>query len=129
MFKIIFFLLILFGAALYFPQTRPVVVDTLAPVINPVLTWQTTGEMDRIVRELKKLTEQGSRLPEPGAPFQRWMERQFFGGAKTDAWGGAYTLQLKRNSLLVVSNGPDKEIDTADDITHLVLVQDRRRNR
>jgi len=43
-------LLILLGAATYFPQTRPVVVDTLGPIMNPVLTWQTKGEMNRLGR-------------------------------------------------------------------------------
>ncbi|MBT8398506.1 MAG: hypothetical protein HKO65_09525 [Gemmatimonadetes bacterium] len=129
MYKIVFFLLILLGAALYFPQTRPVVVDTLEPVINPVFIWQTKGEMDRIVRELQTVIEQGSTLPDPGERFNRWMERQFFGGARTDAWGGPYTLQLIRDELLVVSNGPDKEVGTADDLTQLVMRQSRRGRR
>ena len=124
--KVIFILLILLGASLYFPQTRPVVVETLGPVINPVLTWQTKGEMDRIVRELQTMNEQGTTLPTPGDRFHRWMERQFFGGAKTDAWGVAYTLQINRDQLLVVSNGPDQEIGTADDLTQLVMRQSRR---
>ena len=126
MFKIIFFLLILLGAALYFPQTRPVVVDTIGPVINPVLTWQVKREMDRIVRELQSMNEQGSTLPVSGERFNRWMEREFFGGAKNDAWGVAYTLQIDRNEFLVVSNGPDQEIGTPDDITQLVMKQSRR---
>ena len=126
MFKIIFLLLILLGAALYFPQSRPVVVDTLAPVIDPVLTWQTKGEMDRIVRELKSMTEQGTALPAPGDRFRRWMEGQFFGGAKTDAWGTDYTLQSDRDQLLVVSNGPDQRLGTADDLTQLVMRLSRR---
>ena len=126
MFKCILLLLSLCGAALYFPPTRPTVVDTLAPVINPVLTWQTKGEMDRIVRELLSLNEQGTALPAPGDRFQRWMERQFFGGAKTDAWGTDYTLQIDRDELLVVSNGPDQEPGTADDLTRLVIRQSRR---
>ncbi len=124
--KIIFMLLVLLGAALYFPQTRPTVVETLGPVINPVLTWQTNGEMDRIVRELQAMNEQGTTLPTPGDRFHRWMERQFFGGAKTDAWGVEYTLKVNRDQLLVVSNGPDKQLGTADDLTQLVMRQRRR---
>ena len=126
MFKFIFILLILFGAALYFPQTRPVVVETLGPVFNPILAKQTRGEMDRIVRELQTMNEQGSTLPAPGDRFQRWMDREFFGRAKLDAWGVAYTLQLRNESLLLVSNGPDKRIGTPDDITQLVMTQRRR---
>lgn len=126
MFKFIFILLILFGAALYFPQTRPVVVDTIGPVINPVLAKQTMGEMNRIVRELQTLNEQGTTLPTPGVRFQRWMDREFFGRAKLDAWGVAYTLQISRDSILLVSNGPDQEVGTADDLSLLVMRQSRR---
>ena len=70
MLKIILILLVLFGAALYAPQTRPYMVETLAPVVNPVLGWQTTGEMGRIVRELQTRLEQGSSLPAPGDAFK-----------------------------------------------------------
>ncbi|MGD2121098.1 MAG: hypothetical protein PVJ76_05110 [Gemmatimonadota bacterium] len=129
MFKIILILLVLFGAALYAPQTRPVVLETISPVVNPVLGWQTKGEMDRIVRELQTRVEQGSSLPEPGNPFQGWMNRHFFGGASVDAWGVAYTLQIKRDSVQLVSNGPDQEIGTADDMSRLVLIQPRERGR
>lgn len=126
--KIILILLILLGAALYFPQTRPATIGILGPVINPVLTWQTKGEMDRIVRELKALDRQGSNLPAPGLSFQNWMERVFMGGARTDAWGVEYTLKVWRDSVGIVSNGPDQEIGTYDDIVEAVVIQ-RRRNR
>ena len=75
------------------------VVDTLGPVINPILAKQTRAEMDRIVRELQTLEEEGSTLPAPGARFQRWMDREFFGRAKLDAWGVAYTLEVRRDAL------------------------------
>ena len=120
MWKALFFLLILLGAALYFPQTRPVLVEFLAPVMNPVLTWQTHGEMDHISRELETIHRQGGDLPAPGAAFQGWMERRFMGGSRTDAWGVNYTLKLWRDSICVVSNGPDQEIGTSDDISHRV---------
>ena len=60
--KFVILLLILFGASLYFPQTRPVVVDTINPVLNPVLIWQTKGEMNRIGRELETLQREGNDL-------------------------------------------------------------------
>jgi hypothetical protein len=126
--KVILFLLILLGAALYFPQTRPATLEVLGPVINPVLTWQTKGEMDRIGRELRALNRQGSNLPTPGASFQNWMGRVFLGGARTDAWGVDYTLRVWRDSIGIVSNGPDQEIGTDDDIVQAVAIQ-RRRNR
>ncbi len=116
MFKVVLFLLVLLGAALYFPQTRLVVVDTLGPVVNPVLIWQTKGEIERIGRELQTLAREGSDLPPPGESFENWMSKNFLGGAKTDAWGMGYSMRVWRDWVTIVSNGPDKEIDTADDI-------------
>jgi hypothetical protein len=122
---LLFFFLILLGASLYFPQTRPVVLEYLAPVINPVLTWQTKGEMEQIGRELESLNRQGSDLPTPGSSFQHWMEGRFMGGSKTDGWGVDYTLKVWRDSMGIVSNGPDREIDTPDDIVHPVRLVER----
>lgn len=127
--KVILIILILLGAALYYPQTRPVVVDMFAPVINPVLTWQTKGEMDRVGRELQTLNREGGTLPAPGAGFQSWMDRNFVGGARSDAWGTLYTLRVWGDSIGIVSNGPDLEIGTPDDIVQSVVIQRRRRRR
>ena len=126
----LFVLLILgLGAALYFPQTRPVVLDTLAPVLNPVLVWQTKGEMDHIVRELLSLNRQGQTLPASGDSFQDWMRRSFQGGSLEDAWGVPYTLRVWTDSVGVVSNGPDLEIGTTDDVMQTALIQRRRQPR
>jgi hypothetical protein len=126
-FRVIIILLILLGAATYFPQTRPYVQAVLGPVITPVLTWQTHGEMDRIARELESIHRQGQDLPTAGARFQNWMERQFMGGARTDAWGIDYSLRESRGSLAIVSNGPDREIGTPDDLEVTLSIRLERR--
>ncbi|MDX1568733.1 MAG: hypothetical protein R3223_13080, partial [Longimicrobiales bacterium] len=61
--RILFFLLIGLGAALYFPQSREVIVDTAQPVIDPVLRWSTRGEMRQITRDLEALSEVPRRFP------------------------------------------------------------------
>lgn len=129
MWKIFFVLLILFGAALFFPQTRPVVVEKIGPVMNPVLGWQTKGEMKSIGRELESLNKQGSDLPTPGSSFQNWITKRFMGGSKMDAWGNNYTLHMWRDSVGIVSNGADHELGTADDLHHLVAVPSPGRRR
>ena len=129
MFKVVFLLLVLLGASLYFPQTRPVVLEYLGPVMNPVLTWQTKGEMGRLTRELQTVTREGGDLPSPGASFQAWITRNFLGRAQSDAWGSDYTLRVWEDSVGVVSNGPDLEIDTDDDIVLSAVRQRRRRTR
>ena len=127
--KVVLLLLILLGASLYFPQTRPVVVDTLAPVMNPFLIWQTQGEMDRIGRELQSLNRRGSELPSPGASFHTWMGQTFYGPERMDAWEVDYTLKVWLDSIGLVSNGPDMEIGTDDDLVLTALIQRRRRSR
>jgi hypothetical protein len=122
-----FFLMLVlgFGAALYFPQTRPVVLNLLNPILNPVFVWQTKSEMDKIVRELGTTDGEGLRLPQPGEEFQRWMERNFQGGSLLDSWGSPYTLTLRIDSLALVSPGPDMVIGTADDIIRTMETQRR----
>ncbi len=122
-------LLILLGAAAYFPKTRPVVQEYIGPILNPVLTWQTNGEMARIKREFESLVLQGSDLPTPGARFQAWMGKNFMGGAKTDAWGVNYTLTFWRDSIGIVSNGPDREVGTPDDLLQSFKTQTESRRR
>ncbi len=127
--KFLLFLLLGLGAALYFPQTRPVVLDTLAPVLNPILTWQTKGEMAQITRELQMINREGQALPEPGEDFQAWMGRNFQGGDREDSWGNPYALVTWPDSVGVVSMGPDLEIHTADDIVETALIPRQRRRR
>ena len=61
--KAIFLFLIALGAALYFPQSRAVVVDLASPVLTPVLRWSTRGEMERIVGDLETEDQTGRALP------------------------------------------------------------------
>lgn len=127
--KIVILLLILLGAALYFPQTRPVMVETFAPVLNPVLTWQTKGEMNRIARELRTLKREGAGLPQPGRSFQDWMTLNFLGRVSTDAWGNYYALSVGRDSVRIISNGPDLMIETDDDIVMGAVASTQQRRR
>ncbi len=127
--KLFLILVLLFGASLYFPQTRPVVLDWLAPVINPALTWQTRGEMRQITRELQMLNREGQILPTPGQDFSEWMARNFQGGSSRDAWGNEYSLVVWPDSLGVLSRGPDLELSTKDDMLESVRIPRQRRRR
>ncbi|MFC1662362.1 hypothetical protein ACFL3S_13070 [Gemmatimonadota bacterium] len=127
--KILLLLALTLGAALYFPQSRPMVLDTFAPVINPVLRWQTHGELNQILRELQTIQREGRQpLPVPGEDFQAWMDRNFWGGEGVDGWGNRYTMRTWRDSVGVISRGPDLVIDTPDDLrATLPLPRERRR--
>jgi len=125
--KFFILLILLLGAAFYFPQTRPMMLDVLVPVLNPVLSWQTKGEIAQINRELQTLYRTGQSLPARGEPFQEWMFRNFQGGSSLDAWGNTYSLNLWTDSVGVVSRGPDLEINTPDDIVETIPIRRQRR--
>ena len=129
--KILLLAALVLGAALYFPESRPVVMDMLAPVLNPVFRWQTNEELSSIVRELQKIQREGRQpLPLPGEEFEAWMGRNFQGGESLDSWGNPYTMRIWRDSVGVVSRGPDLEIQTPDDIGVAMRVpRDVRRRR
>ena len=118
--KFLILIILVLGAAFYLPQTRPFMLEVLAPVLNPVLTWQTEGEITQINRELQLLSRTGQSLPAPGGSFQDWMNRNFQGGSSLDAWGNTYSVRIWLDSVGVVSRGPDMEINTPDDILESV---------
>lgn len=129
--KILVLVALVLGAALYFPKSRPVVMDFLAPVLNPVFRWQTQEELSNILRELRTIEREGRQpLPQPGEEFQAWMGRNFQGGEAEDSWGNPYTMRVWRDSVGVVSRGPDLEVLTPDDIRVTMPVpRDGRRRR
>lgn len=118
MLKMIAVLAALLGAALYFPATRPVVLDAAAPILDPVLTWSTRGEMNRLARDLEQQERSSRWLPNPrGGDWEGWLEREYQGGdAVTDAWGTPYTYQLTRDAFTITSFGPDQQRGTPDDL-------------
>jgi hypothetical protein len=125
--KFFILLILLLGAAFYFPQTRPMMLDVLGPVLNPVLTWQTRGEVSQITRELQALYRSGQPLPGQGEEFQSWMLHNFQGGSNLDGWGNRYSLKRWSDSIGVASRGPDLEINTPDDIIETIPITRTRR--
>ncbi len=129
MFKIILIVACLIGAAAYFPKTRPVVLDTLAPVINPALGWQSKNEMKEILRHLRTRNQAGRELPSRGREFSSFMGQYFPGGQGKDAWGTPYALKTWPDSVGIVSYGPDMEVNTPDDLLQTTPIERQRRRR
>ncbi len=125
--KLFLIFILLLGAGLYFPQTRPRILEALGPVLNPALTWQSRGEMDQITRRLQIINREGQPLPDQGLEFSEWMVRNFQGGSSRDAWGNEYTIVHWADSVGIVSRGPDLEVGTFDDIIHTARIQRQRR--
>ena len=117
MLKIVVLLAALVGAALYFPATRPHVLQAASPVLDPVLRWSTRGEMNRLARDLEQKERESRWLPNPRGEWEPWLEREYQGGdATTDGWGNGYGYQLTRTHFTITSFGPDEQRGTEDDI-------------
>lgn len=115
--KVVFILLCALGAALYFPESRAVVLDASEPVLNPVLRWSTRGEMRKIARDLESQSQTSRDFPSEQEAFVSWMDRNYQGVTSTvDAWGATYSIRLWSDSFGVVSPGPDGEPGTGDEV-------------
>lgn len=125
--KYVFYLLIVLGAALYFPQSRAVITDFVEPVLTPILRSSTQDEMERIVGDLETELQTGFNLPSRGQGFQDWLRKNYQGSSsREDSWGGEYILQVRRRTFRVVSAGPDREMGTLDDIVVTGQLEDWR---
>jgi hypothetical protein len=114
------FLLLLLGlvAALYFPQSREVLVDYSRPLANPAYRWMTTQELNQIVEDLNVHQESRGRLPAGRGEFDVWMDRHYQQErSRMDAWGTRYRLEVRGDRYLVISAGPDGLFGTEDDLT------------
>lgn len=111
-------LLIILGlvAALYFPDSRHMVLEKASPILTPVFRWQTGHELNEVARSLQTLERENyGRLPNR-RQWPGWIESNFFGEAARDSWGNVYFLTIQRDSFHVSSAGPDRVVNTVDDI-------------
>lgn len=116
MFKVILFLLVALGASLYFPTSRAKVLEAAEPILNPVLTWSTKGEMRKITRDLETHEQSWQSLPSSDR-FQSWLSLKYVSEeGRRDAWGNEYRLEVWADSFAVVSPGIDGQLGTLDDL-------------
>ena len=104
------------SVAWYFPDSRQMLINGSAPLVNPVLGWQASSELEKIVRDLRTYEQEHyNRLPDR-RDWTDWMERTYQGKVGEDAWGQPYHFLMQRDSFYVVSHGPDRTYGTDDDI-------------
>lgn len=114
--RILLLLLLGFAAALYFPQSREVIVDRSRPLANPAFRWMTTQQLNRIVEDLD-VHQQSRGLPVGRGEFDLWLDRRYpQERSRMDAWGTRYRLEVRGETYRVISAGPDGEFGTEDDI-------------
>lgn len=119
--RIILLAILALVASLAIPATRPVVLEQAAPLLYPLHKWQTTGEMEEISRDIASYERTYYKLPVARASFPKWLERNFVPETAQDTWGTGYELRVWPDSFAILSAGPDRTIETEDDLRHLTL--------
>ncbi|MSR36222.1 MAG: hypothetical protein EXR95_06190 [Gemmatimonadetes bacterium] len=110
-------LLVIIGlvAAMYFPDSRAVLLANGEPVLRPIFAWNAIREIGEITTGLQQMENVEHRLPER-LEYVDWLEKHYTPDAARDAWGSLYGYELKPDSFAIVSNGPDRLFKTGDDI-------------
>ena len=99
----------------YFPETRAMLLDAAEPIIVPVVRWSTEEEMDQIARNVVEHERLTGEMPS-GAAWFGWLEYRYPSQDLTvDPWGTVYQLEVSRDSVWVLSFGPDRTRQTGDD--------------
>lgn len=110
-------LMIIFGfvAALYFPDSRQMMIDKAMPVITPVLVWSAEREMEEITQAVRRYQRTTYKIP-TRRQWIPWLEERFLGDGALDPWGSMYSYRAWADSFAIQSFGPDKQEGTADDL-------------
>lgn len=115
--KVLLFLLVALGAALYFPESRAVVVDTTRPALNPWHRWMTHQQLDQIVDDLRTMDASQGRLPTGRGEFEAWLANRYpQESSRVDGWGTPYQLEVVGSMIRVISAGSDREFGTEEDL-------------
>ena len=113
--KLILVVIVGLAAAMYFPDTRAVVLEKGEPVLRPVFRWSAEREIEEIIRGVQQMENVERRLPDR-REWVAWVESRYIGDASRDPWGNLYAFEVKDDSFAVSSFGPDRVQKTGDDI-------------
>jgi hypothetical protein len=99
----------------YFPETRAMLLDVLEPVALPLARWNTEEEMAQIGRNVVDQERLTGVLP-AGPAWLEWLRYRYATPeATTDPWATTYQLVASKDSVWVLSYGPDRIRGTEDD--------------
>jgi hypothetical protein len=99
----------------YFPETRALLLETAEPIAAPIARWSTEEEMAQVARNVVDQERLTGRLPS-GSAWLEWLRQRYASpDAATDPWGSTYQLDVSKDSVWVLSFGPDRTRDTEDD--------------
>jgi len=115
--RLILLIILGFVAALYFPDSREMMIEEVMPVIQPMLVWNAEREMDALARSVRREARETYQLPSTRS-WSAWLVANFTGDAATDPWGKTYSYQAWADSFAIRSDGPDGERGGTDDILY-----------
>ena len=99
----------------YFPETRAMLADAAAPVLVPIARWSAQEDMAQVARNVVEHERLTGALP-TGAAWLEWLDYRYAtDDLKRDPWGTLYQLEVRGDSVAVVSSGPDRIRRTDDD--------------
>lgn len=91
----------------------------LSPAVNPYRKLKAEGAIGKVTREMIRDRNSGFVRPEDDE-FQAYMIRKVEGEDGIDPWGIPYAMWPTRDSVAVVSAGPDREFGTDDDVLQTI---------
>jgi hypothetical protein len=113
--RLVLLLLLALATWVYFPETRSILADVTEPVIMPIVRWSTQEEMDQVGRNVVEHERLTGQLP-TGSAWLEWLDYRYtVEDMKRDPWDSVYQIQVTRDSIAVISLGPDRTRQTPDD--------------
>lgn len=125
--KVLLLVVILLGFLWSVPASREKIKDVLRPVgvaLEPAVQWALNPtrragvrrEQDFILREIENDRQMGRGFPD-ARDFEAWVARRVDAlNDGRDPWGQPYHLEVTRQTVTVISSGPDRARGTADDV-------------
>ena len=99
----------------YFPETRAMLLKAAEPVALPIMRWSTEEEMAQVGRNVVDQERLTGAMP-TGEAWLQWLDYRYANtDARTDPWGSIYQLKVWKDSIWIVSAGPDRILATGDD--------------
>lgn len=99
----------------YFPETRAMLMDVAEPIVLPIMRWSASEEMSQVARNVVEYERLTGQLP-AGRGWLEWLDYRYsMEDMKRDPWGSVYQMEASRDSVWIVSFGPDRVRGSDDD--------------
>ena len=119
--RLFLLLLVVLGGALYFPETRANLIQTVGPIIEPALgpirLRETQAELKKIAEDLQGHERFYDKVPTNPDMFRGWLYNQYAAPSNyQDSWGREFGYKVWPDSFAILSAGPDGTFNSPDDL-------------